>query len=67
MKKQRTMIIAEAGVNHNGNIETAKHLIDKAAEAGANIVKCQTFSADKIPIELKKPQPIEPGSRNLSK
>ena len=33
-----TLIIAEAGVNHNGSIELAKKLIDKAAEAGVDIV-----------------------------
>lgn len=40
---QKTLIIAEAGVNHNGNIELAKKLIDIASEAGADIVKFQTF------------------------
>lgn len=40
-----TLIIAEAGVNHNGDIELAKRLIDAAAQAGADIVKFQTFSA----------------------
>jgi N-acetylneuraminate synthase len=44
----RTLIIAEAGVNHNGNIETAMKLIDAAAEAGADYVKFQTFKADKL-------------------
>ncbi len=44
----RTLIIAEAGVNHNGDIELAKQLIDVAAEAGADYVKFQTFSADRI-------------------
>jgi len=44
----RTIIIAEAGVNHNGNIETAKKLIKKAAEAGADFVKFQTFKADSL-------------------
>jgi len=48
MKSKNTLIIAEAGVNHNGNSETAKHLIDAAAEAGADIVKFQTFSADRL-------------------
>ena len=43
----RTVIIAEAGVNHNGNIELAKQLIDAAADAGANLVKFQTFNADR--------------------
>ena len=35
-------IIAEAGVNHNGDLETAKRLIDVAVDAGANAVKFQT-------------------------
>jgi N,N'-diacetyllegionaminate synthase len=41
-------IIAEAGVNHNGSLETAKALIDAAADAGANAVKFQTFKADQL-------------------
>lgn len=41
-------IIAEAGVNHNGSIDSAKRLIDVAAEAGADAVKFQTFRAEKI-------------------
>lgn len=45
---KKTIIIAEAGVNHNGDIEIAKKLIDVAAEAGADYVKFQTFKADKI-------------------
>ena len=44
----RTLIIAEAGVNHNGDIELAKQLIDVAADAGADCVKFQTFSADRL-------------------
>jgi N,N'-diacetyllegionaminate synthase len=44
----RTLIIAEAGVNHNGDIELAKQLIDVAADSGADYVKFQTFSADRI-------------------
>lgn len=44
-EKQKTLIIAEAGVNHNGDIELAKRLIDVAAEAGADFVKFQTFNA----------------------
>lgn len=39
-------IIAEAGVNHNGNIELAKRLIELAKEAGADAVKFQTFKAE---------------------
>lgn len=41
-------IIAEAGVNHNGDIELAKRLIDAAAIAGADAVKFQTFRAEKL-------------------
>ena len=45
---KRTCIIAEAGVNHNGSLETAMRLIDAASEAGADVVKFQTFKADAI-------------------
>ncbi|MEP1094964.1 MAG: N-acetylneuraminate synthase [Cyclobacteriaceae bacterium] len=44
----KVMIIAEAGVNHNGKISVAKKLIDVASEAGADYVKFQTFKADTI-------------------
>ncbi|MFL0606837.1 N-acetylneuraminate synthase family protein, partial [Cylindrospermopsis raciborskii] len=43
-----TFIIAEAGVNHNGDISLAKQLIDIAANAGADAVKFQTFQAEKL-------------------
>lgn len=41
------LIIAEAGVNHNGNLNMAKQMIDAAAAAGADFVKFQTFNADR--------------------
>jgi len=44
----RTLIIAEAGVNHNGDITLARELIDAAAEADADMVKFQTFNADRL-------------------
>jgi N,N'-diacetyllegionaminate synthase len=44
----KTLIIAEAGVNHNGDINLAKRLIDVAAEAGVDYVKFQTFKAEKL-------------------
>ena len=44
----KTIIIAEAGVNHNGNIEIAKKLIDVAADAGVDYVKFQTFKAKNL-------------------
>lgn len=42
------LIIAEAGVNHNGSIEIAKQLVDKAVEAGVDMIKFQTFKAEKL-------------------
>ena len=50
----KTIIIAEAGVNHNGDIETAKRLIDVATEAGVDYVKFQTFKANKIVTKQAK-------------
>lgn len=44
----KTIIIAEAGVNHNGDIDLAKKLVVEAAAAGADLVKFQTFLANKI-------------------
>ena len=46
-----TLIIAEAGVNHNGSLELAYKLIDKASEAGADLVKFQTFKAENLVTE----------------
>ena len=43
-----TLIIAEAGVNHNGSLDIAKQLIDAAVDAGVDIIKFQTFKADKL-------------------
>lgn len=43
-----TLIIAEAGVNHNGSIDIARLLVDKAVEAGVDIIKFQTFKSEKL-------------------
>jgi len=45
---KKTFIIAEAGVNHNGDINLAKKMINAAVEAGANAVKFQTFKTEKL-------------------
>lgn len=49
-----TLIIAEAGVNHNGSIEIAKRLIDTAKECGADIVKFQTAKLDSLVSKCAK-------------
>ncbi len=51
----RTLIIAEAGVNHNGDIDIARDLIKEAANAGADIVKFQTFTANSL-VTLNAPK-----------
>lgn len=45
---RKVLIIAEAGVNHNGDMEKARRLIDVAAESGADYVKFQSFKASKL-------------------
>lgn len=51
----KTYIIAEAGVNHNGDIELAKQLIEVAAEAGVDAIKFQTFKAERL-ASVKAPK-----------
>lgn len=51
MKNKKVFIIAEAGVNHNGQLALAYRLVDAAMEAGVDAVKFQTFKAD---IEISK-------------
>lgn len=50
----RVLIIAEAGVNHNGNIEIAKRLVDEAKKSGADVVKFQTFNVAKLASRFAK-------------
>lgn len=52
--KKSCIIIAEAGVNHNGDLEMAKQLVKYAAEAGADYVKFQTFSSEKLVTKTAK-------------
>jgi N,N'-diacetyllegionaminate synthase len=44
----KTLIIAEAGVNHNGSLDTAIQMIKVASECGADVIKFQTFNASKL-------------------
>jgi N,N'-diacetyllegionaminate synthase len=48
MNTQSTLIIAEAGVNHNGSQALARELVQVAAESGADLIKFQTFAADRL-------------------
>lgn len=51
---RRTLIIAEAGVNHNGSLELAKLLVDAAADARVDYVKFQTFEAENLVTKSAK-------------
>jgi N,N'-diacetyllegionaminate synthase len=61
----KTIIIAEAGVNHNGSLDIAKRLIESASAAGANIIKFQTFKADNLVSRDAKQADYQ--KRNLGK
>lgn len=54
MAGKKIFIIAEAGINHNGSVKTAKKLVDAAVEAGADAVKFQAFKADAIVTRYAK-------------
>ena len=47
-KNQKTYFIAEAGLNHNGDMKIAKKLIDEAVNCGASAVKFQTFKTEEF-------------------
>ena len=61
----KTLVIAEAGVNHNGSLETAKELIKTAKECGADIVKFQTAKLDSL--VSKSAQMAEYQKENIGK
>lgn len=65
MAINRVLIIAEAGVNHNGSIEIAKQMVDKAVEAGVDIIKFQTFKSEKL--VSKAARQAEYQQRNIGK
>ena len=54
MKNKKILIIAEAGVNHNGKLNIAKKLILAASKAGADFIKFQTFNPDEMIIKSTK-------------
>ena len=56
---KKTIIIAEAGVNHNGSLKLAKNLVDIASKSGSNYIKFQTFKSNLVfskftPAEYQK-------------
>ena len=67
------LIIAEAGVNHNGSLILAKELVDVAKDCGADIVKFQSFKSSNLVIkdtkkaEYQRKHKIRPGSDEWSK
>lgn len=54
MNMNKVLIIAEAGVNHNGSIELAKRLVDEAVNAGVDYIKFQTFKSEKLVSKVAK-------------
>ena len=65
MSFQRTLIIAEAGVNHNGSVDIALEMVDVAVKAGADIIKFQTFVPELTVIETA--QQAEYQKQNIGK
>ena len=64
--KNNTIVIAEAGVNHNGRLNLAKKLINEAKKSGADIVKFQTFITDDLVKKPVKKQIIKKNSTQKS-
>jgi len=67
-KNFKTLIIAEAGVNHNGDINVALQLVDAAVDAGVDVIKFQTFTADRLvtkKAELANYQSKNPGQESV--
>lgn len=62
---KRTLIIAEAGVNHNGSLDLAKELVRVAADCGADFVKFQTFKADELVSEEAKMAEYQKANLNI--
>lgn len=62
----RTFVIAEGGVNHNGNIDLAKRLVVAAKNAGADCIKFQTFQADRLAVRTAPKAPYQLNATNQS-
>jgi N,N'-diacetyllegionaminate synthase len=55
MRPLRTYIVAEAGVNHNGNLDLGKELVSIAAKCGCDAIKFQTFCAERV-VSISAPK-----------
>lgn len=67
MRDNKVIIIAEAGVNHNGDIEIAKKLIDSASKAKADYIKFQTFKAENIVTKMAEKSEYQKSRTDSSK
>ena len=59
INNQKIFVIAEAGVNHNGNLSIAKKLIQAAKDCGADAIKFQNFTANKLTTKSAKKAPYQ--------
>ena len=64
IKMNKTLVIAEAGVNHNGDLQLAKQLVDAAHRAGADVIKFQSFQANKLVTAHAQQAPYQQKSLN---
>ena len=59
MKNKKVLIIAEAGVNHNGNLNIAKKMVTVAKNCGADYIKFQSFTAKKLATKSVNQAPYQ--------
>ena len=64
--ESETFVIAEAGVNHGGDMEIAKQLIDLAVDANADAVKFQTFKAENLILNNIQKAPYQKDTTDTS-
>ena len=63
-EQDKTFVIAEAGVNHNGDMGIAKEMIDVASESGVDAIKFQTFKAEKLILKNIEKAPYQKVTTN---
>ena len=64
VKKNKVLIIAEAGINHNGDLKIAKKLIDVCKKIGADAIKFQTFKAENVISKFAKKLNYQKNEKN---